>query len=249
VHLAVRDAGVSPDGIQIPRLIASGAEADGIIAAAPWYTAFKAVGFDANREIVLGSQLANYRIIHFATHGLINSERPELSGIVLSLFDSDGQPRNGFLRLHDIYNLHLPADLVVLSACSTGLGKDVRGEGLIGLTRGFMYAGASGVIASLWKVDDDATAELMKHFYEALFQKSMAPAAALRYAQLTLSQNRRWESPYYWAGFVIQGRYTETEKFVEPFPTRTQLALLGSLGGILLLSLGLFIVRRRRANF
>src|SRR5215213_624619 len=175
VHLAIRDAGVSPDGVQIPRLIASGAEADGIIAAAPWHPAFKAVGFDANREMVLGSQLANYRIIHFATHGLINSERPELSGIVLSLFDSDGQPQNGFLRLHDIYNLHLPADLVVLSACSTGLGKDVRGEGLIGLTRGFMYAGASGVIASLWKVDDDATAELMKHFYDALFQKGMAP--------------------------------------------------------------------------
>lgn len=246
VHLAVRDAGVSPDGVQIPRLIASGAEADGIIAAAPWYTAFKAVGFDANREIVLGSQLANYRIIHFATHGLINSERPELSGIVLSLFDSEGQPQNGFLRLHDIYSLHLPADLVVLSACSTGLGKDVRGEGLIGLTRGFMYAGASGVIASLWKVDDDATAELMKHFYEALFQKGMAPAAALRYAQLTLAQNKRWESPYYWAGFVIQGQYSETEKFTEPFPTRTQLALLGSLGGLLLLSLGMFVVRRRR---
>jgi CHAT domain-containing protein len=245
VQLAMRDAGVSPDGVQIRRLMASGAEADEIIAAAPWHTAFKAVGFDANREIVLGSQLANYRIIHFATHGLINSERPELSGIVLSLFDSEGQPQNGFLRLHDIYNLHLPADLVVLSACSTGLGKDVRGEGLIGLTRGFMYAGASGVIASLWKVDDDATAELMKHFYEGLFQKGMAPAAALRYAQLTLSQNKRWESPYYWAGFVIQGQYTET-KFVEPFPTQTQLALLGSLGGILLLSLTLVLVRKRR---
>jgi CHAT domain-containing protein/uncharacterized protein HemY len=246
VNVAVRDAGISPDGVKIHRLMASGAEADGIIALAPWYTAFKAVGFDANREIVLGSQLANYRIIHFATHGLINSERPELSGIVLSLFDSNGQPQNGFLRLHDIYNLHLPADLVVLSACSTGLGKDVRGEGLIGLTRGFMYAGASGVIASLWKVDDDATAELMKHFYEALFQKGMAPAAALRHAQLTVSQNKRWESPYYWAGFVIQGRYTGTEKFVEPFPTRTQLALLGSLGGLLLLSLTAFIIRRRR---
>jgi CHAT domain-containing protein/Tfp pilus assembly protein PilF len=246
VQLALRDAGISPDGAQIPRLLASGAEADGIIAAAPWYTGFKAVGFDANREIVFGSQLANYRIIHFATHGLINSERPELSGIVLSLFDSEGHPQNGFLRLHDIYNLHLPADLVVLSACSSGLGKDVRGEGLIGLTRGFMYTGASGVIASLWKVDDDATAELMKHFYEALFQEGMAPAAALRHAQLTLSQNKRWQSPYYWAGFVIQGQYTETEKFVEPFPNRTQLALLCILSGILLLIFTVVFVRRRR---
>ena len=247
VQLALRDAGITPDGGQIPRLLASGAEANGIIAAAPWYTGFKAVGFDANREIVFGPQLSDYRIIHFATHGLINSERPELSGIVLSLFDSEGRPQNGFLRLHDIYNLHLPADLVVLSACSTGLGKDVRGEGLIGLTRGFMYAGASGVIASLWKVDDDATAELMKHFYEALFQEGMAPAAALRHAQLTLSQNKRWQSPYYWAGFVIQGQYTETEKFVEPFPNRTQLALLCILGGIVLLIFTVVFVRRRRA--
>ena len=245
VHVALRDAGVSPDGMQIPRLIASGAEADGIIAAAPWYTAFKAVGFEANREIVFGSQLANYRIIHFATHGLINSERPELSGIVLSMYDSEGNPKNGFLRLHDIYNLHLPADLVVLSACQTGLGKEVRGEGLIGLTRGFMYAGASGVIASLWKVDDDATAELMKHFYEALFQQGMSPAAALRQAQLTVAQNKRWQSPYYWAGFVIQGQYTETQKFTDPFPNRTQLALLGILGGILLI-VTFVIVRRRR---
>ena len=247
VQLALRDAGITPDGGQIPRLLASGAEANGIIAAAPWYTGFKAVGFDANREIVFGPQLSDYRIIHFATHGLINSERPELSGIVLSLFDSEGRPQNGFLRLHDIYNLHLPADLVVLSACSTGLGKDVRGEGLIGLTRGFMYAGASGVIASLWKVDDDATAELMKHFYEALFHEGMAPAAALRHAQLTLSQNKRWQSPYYWAGFVIQGQYTETEKFVEPFPNRTQLALLCILGGIVLLIFTVVFVRRRRA--
>ena len=246
IHQALRDAGISPDG-QIPRLIGSGAEADQIMATAPWRTALKAVGFAANRERVLGSELANYRIIHFATHGIINSERPELSGIVLSLFDREGRSQNGFLRLHDIYNLHLPADLVVLSACSTGLGKDVRGEGLIGLTRGFMYAGASGVIASLWKVDDDATAELMKHFYEALFQKSMAPPAALRYAQLTLSQNKRWESPYYWAGFVIQGRYTETQKFNEPFPNRTQLALLAGAGGLLLLAL-IFILRKRRRH-
>ena len=246
VHVALRDAGISPDGMQIPRLIASGIEADGIIAAAPWSTGFKAVGFDANREIVLGSQLANYRIIHFATHGLINSDRPELSGIVLSMYDRAGNPKDGFLRLHDIYNLHLPADLVVLSACQTGLGKDVRGEGLIGLTRGFMYAGASGVIASLWKVDDDATAELMKNFYEALFQQGMSPAAALRQAQLTLAQNERWQSPYYWAGFVIQGQYTQTQKFTEPFPTRTQLASLGILGGILLLIMTLVLVRRRR---
>jgi CHAT domain-containing protein len=193
----------------------------------------------------MSPELSNYRIVHFATHGIINTERPELSGIVLSLFDREGHSQNGFLRLHDIYNLHLPADLVVLSACSTGLGKEVRGEGVIGLSRGFMFAGASGVIASLWKVDDDATAELMKHFYDALFQKGMSPSAALRHAQLALSQNKRWESPYYWAGFVIQGNYAETQKFTGPFPGKTQLALLGTVTTALLL-ISLFIFRRRR---
>ena len=245
VYQALRDVGMSPDG-QIPRLIASGAEAERIIAAAPWRTGLKAVGFAANRDRVFSPELANYRIVHFATHGIVNSERPELSGIVLSLFDNNGNSQNGFLRLHDIYSLNLPADLVVLSACSTGLGKEVRGEGLIGLTRGFMYAGASGVIASLWKVDDDATAELMKHFYDALFQKGMTPAAALRDAQLALSQNKRWQSPYYWAGFVIQGQYNETERFREPFPSRTQLVLFACVGGLLLLSLIFWLIRRRQ---
>lgn len=243
VRQALRDAGVSPDGLQIPRLFASGREANEIMALAPSRTSLKAIGFAANRDQILNQQLASYRIVHFATHGIINSEHPELSGIVLSLFDREGRPQNGFLRLQDIYNLRLPADLVVLSACSTALGKDVRGEGLIGLTRGFMYAGASGVIASLWKVDDDATAELMKLFYDAMFRKGMSPAAALRDAQLAMSQSNRWRAPYYWAGFVIQGQYRQTEKFTEPFLTNNQFALLG--GTFALLGL-MFLIRRRR---
>lgn len=246
IRQLLRDVGISRDGVEIPRLMASGTEADGIMAVAPWRTGLKAVGFAANREHVLGPELSNYRIVHFATHGIINSERPELSGIVLSLFDNQGRSQNGFLRLHDIYNLHLPADLVVLSACSTGLGKDVKGEGLIGLTRGFMYAGASGVIASLWKVDDDATAELMKHFYAGLFKRNLSPAAALREAQLKLSQHKRWQSPYYWAGFVLQGQHRQSEKFIEPFPSRAQVALLASLSGILLIVAPILITRRRR---
>lgn len=246
IRRILRDVGISPDGVEIPRLMASGTEADGIMAVAPWRTGLKAVGFEANREWVLGHELTNYRIVHFATHGIIHSEQPELSGIVLSLFDNQGRSQNGFLRLHDIYNLHLPADLVVLSACSTGLGKDVRGEGLIGLTRGFMYAGASGVIASLWKVDDDATAELMKHFYAGVFKRNLSHAAALREAQIKVSQNKRWQSPYYWAGFVLQGQHRASEKFIEPFPSRIQIALLASLSGLILVAAPILISRRRR---
>ena len=207
VRKALRDVGLSTDGVVIPRLLASRQEADSIITSVPWWSGLKAVGFEATRARVLNEDLASYGIVHFATHGLINSEHPELSGIVLSLFDEQGRSQDGFLRLHDIYNLRLPADLVVLSACSTGLGKEIKGEGLIGLTRGFMYAGAGSVVASLWKVDDEATAQLMTNFYEAMFRRGLAPPAALRDAQLKMSQDKRWHEPYYWAGFVIQGRY------------------------------------------
>lgn len=247
VRRALRDAGVTPDGLQVPRLLASGREADEITALAPQSMSLKAVGFAANRDRVFSSELANYRIVHIATHGIINNERPELSGIVLSLFDEQGNPRNGFLRLRDIYNLKLPADLVVLSACSTALGKDVKGEGLIGLTRGFMHAGAAGVVASLWKVDDDATAELMKHFYTALFKKGLPPAAALRYAQLELAKYPRWQSPYYWAGFVIQGQYEQKGQFTQASLSKTQIAVFAVLGSSLLIAFILFLQRRRRA--
>ena len=247
VRRALRDAGVTRNGLQVPRLLASAREADEITALAPRSTSLKAVGFAANRDRVFSSELASYRIVHIATHGIINNERPELSGIVLSLFDEQGNSQNGFLRLRDIYNLKLPADLVVLSACSTALGKDVKGEGLIGLTRGFMHAGAAGVVASLWKVDDEATAELMKHFYTALFRKGLPPAAALRDAQLELAKYPRWQSPYYWAGFVIQGQYDQKEQFTQPPPGRIQIAAIAVLSGSLFFAFILFIQRRRRA--
>src|SRR5262249_42265471 len=142
---------------------------------------------------------------HFATHGLLNSERPELSGLVLSLVDENGTPQDGFFGLDEIYNLKLNADLVVLSACDTALGKEVKGEGLVGLTRGFMNAGAPRVVASLWSVDDRATAQLMKRFYRGMLSEGMRPAAALRAAQLSLLNERGWSAPYYWAAFTLQG--------------------------------------------
>src|SRR5262249_19059052 len=129
------------------RLVFSNDEAEAITSLAPRSSMLKATGFEANRALVTSGKLEQYRIVHFATHGLINSEHPELSGLVLSLVDENGKPQDGFLRMGEIFTLRLPADLIVLSACQTALGKEVKGEGLVGLTRGFMYAGAERVVA------------------------------------------------------------------------------------------------------
>jgi len=191
----------------LPRLPFSRREADAILAVTPSGQAMAALDFKASRSTATSADLADYRVVHFATHGLLDSTHPELSGLVLSLVDQHGNPQNGFLDLQDIYNLNLPADLVVLSACETALGKEIKGEGLVGLTRGFMYAGASRVLASLWKVDDVATAELMRSFYHYMEQQKMPPAAALRRAQIEMRKQKRWSSAYYWAGFQLQGEW------------------------------------------
>lgn len=208
VEQAARDVGADEGGLlHIRRLPFSRLEADSIIALAPPKEELKAVDFRASRQTAMSAELVRYRIVHFATHGFLDNEHPELSGIVLSLIDERGQPVDGFLRLHEIYNLRLPADLVVLSACQTGLGKQIKGEGLVGLVRGFMYAGAERVTASLWRVDDEATAELMRAFYGRMLKGGMRPAAALRAAQTEVARERRWRSPYYWAAFELQGEW------------------------------------------
>ena len=137
-----------------------------------------AFDFEASRQAATGGLLARYRLVHFATHGVLNTDYPALSGLVLSLVDERGEPREGFLRVHDIYGLELGADLVTLSACETALGREIRGEGLVGLARGFMYAGAARVVASLWSVQDRATAETMRRFYEGILAQGLAPARA-----------------------------------------------------------------------
>jgi CHAT domain-containing protein len=123
------------------------------------------------------------------------------------MVDDQGRKLEGFIGLQDVYSLRAPVDLVVLSACRTALGKDVRGEGLVGLTRGFMYAGATTVVASLWKVDDEATAELMKLFYVEMLQHHKPPDEALRIAQNSIREIPQWSAPHYWAGFTLQGEY------------------------------------------
>ena len=189
------------------RLPFSREEAAAIASLAPRSSALQATDFKASRATAQSGVLSDYRLIHFATHGLLNSAHPELSGIVLSLVDERGQVQDGFLRLHEIYGLRLAAEVVVLSACQTALGKEVRGEGLVGLTRGFMYAGAPRVVASLWQVDDLATAELMKRLYHGMLKDGLRPAAALRAAQQELAREKRWSAPYFWAGFVLQGEW------------------------------------------
>ena len=193
--------------LQFGRLPFSRKEAKAILSVAPDGEVMEALDFEASRRIATSTELKQYRIVHFATHGLLDSKHPELSGLVLSLVNQQGKPENGFLGLQDIYNLKLPAELIVLSACDTGLGKEVRGEGLVGLTRGFMHGGATRIVASLWSIDDAATSELMGRFYKAMFRKGLSPASALRSAQIQMWKQNRFSDPYYWAAFTIQGEW------------------------------------------
>jgi CHAT domain-containing protein/tetratricopeptide (TPR) repeat protein len=198
----------SDPGVQdFMRLRFSRAEAEEITRLAGPGATLKALDFEASRDTAMKPDLGDYRIVHFATHSLLNNEHPELSGVVLSLVDRNGHPQNGFLRLYDIYNLRLSAELVVLSACRTALGQEIKGEGLIGLTRGFLYAGAPRVVATLWEIDDRTTAEAMKRFYEGLLGQGPRPAEALRAAQIALWRTRGWDAPYYWAAFTLEGEW------------------------------------------
>lgn len=181
-------------------------EAEAVMAYVRPEQRFVETGFQANLNVALHGELAQYRIVHFATHG-ISGNNAALSGLILSLYNERGEPQNGFLKLQDVYSLHLPAELVVLSACRTALGPDNQGEGFMGLARAFVWAGSKRVVASLWNVDDVATAELMTHFYRGLFADHLSPAAALRAAQIAMWKGKIRRSPYYWAGFILEGEY------------------------------------------
>ncbi|MCG8459900.1 MAG: CHAT domain-containing protein [Holophagales bacterium] len=192
----------------LPRLPASAEEAEAILGLAQDRGhAVAALGFEASKERILGGEFADYRILHFATHGVIDEHDPRLSGLVFSLYDRQGRPQAGFLTLDDLYRAELPAELVVSSACRSALGAPVRGEGWEGLARGFHYAGARTVLMSLWEVEDAATRILMEHFYRALWLGDQRPAAALRQAQTAMARDSRWRDPYWWAGFVLQGEW------------------------------------------
>lgn len=203
---AAKDAELVDSKLELPRLPATRQEAEAIASLVPASNRFQALDFGASRATAISPDLSQYRYIHFATHGILNSHHPELSGIVFSLFDESGREQDGFLRGYAVLNLRLPAELVVLSGCRTGLGKEVRGEGLVGLTRAFMYAGAARVAVSLWDVSDEGTAELMARFYRGMLgPKKLNPSQALRAAQIDMWKADRWRMPYYWAAFILQG--------------------------------------------
>ena len=197
------------EGQPLARLPYSRKEALAIAALVPAGQQKILLDFEVNYQTATSAELGEYRFVHFATHGLLDAQDPELSGILLSLVDREGKPQeNGILRLGDVYNLRMPVEMVSLSACETALGKFIRGEGLVGLTRGFMYAGAPRVMASLWKVEEEATAELMKTFYEGVLGKQqLRPAAALREAQIEMWRRPNRRAPFYWSAFVMQGEW------------------------------------------
>jgi CHAT domain-containing protein len=189
----------------LPRLYFSRDEAEAISHLAAGKRNWVALDFDATRAAAESGKLADYRIVHFATHGIVNTQRPDFSGIVLTMVNRQGRPLDGFLALHDIYNLKLTADLVVLSGCQTALGESVRSEGIVGLTRGFLHAGSKQVLASLWSVPDRGTAEFISRFYDALLRRGQDAAAALQSAQISMMKDPRWSDPYYWAAFRLEG--------------------------------------------
>lgn len=161
---------------------------------------------EASRQLIMNTDLTPYRMIHLATHGILNSQNPARSGMILSSLDPQGELQRSLLSTADVFTLKLSSDLVVLSGCTTALGKAIQGEGLIGMTGGLMYSGSQQVAAGLWDVDDDGTALLMTQFYQGMLKQGLSPAAALRAAQINLLKSQDWKAPYYWSAFTLQGR-------------------------------------------
>ena len=200
----LRDLGGVAESGALDRLPASGDEAQAIAKLASARSLI-ALDFDANRQMVMSGALSDYRYLHFATHAYVDDVFPGLSWLALSQVDRKGQEQPGYLRLNDIYQLRLNADLVTLGACRTGLGKQLRGEGMIGLTRGFIYAGAPRVMVSLWDVPDRETAQLMQSFYRNLLKQKLPVGAALRLAQVEMWERAESNAPFFWAAFSLQG--------------------------------------------
>jgi CHAT domain-containing protein len=230
----------------LPRLTESKDEGDSILRVADSSKSDIFTGFAATRERFLSANVSDYKILHFATHGLINETRPELSGIIFSRFNENREKLDEVVRLQDIYGLNLHADLVVLSACETGIGKEEKGEGLLSLNNGFLQVGAKTVLSSLWKVEDSATVELMKNFYEILANENTTSAKALQKAQIKMWESGRYKSPFYWAAFTVQGDFTRKPDISKRFPDSLLIAVLSAFFLISGFSVYYFVWRRRK---
>jgi CHAT domain-containing protein/tetratricopeptide (TPR) repeat protein len=190
---------------ELPRLPGSRKEATAIAQIAGASSTSLFLGFDASPQKVEEIDWKSYAAAHFAAHAIVDTEHPEFSGIVLSMFHRNGSPADGVLWLHDIYRLHMPVSLVALSGCETADGKSIPGEGINGLSRAFLYAGAHSVIGTLWDAEDSSSSELMQSFYKKFLRQHLAAAASLRAAQQRVLSDASHRAPYYWAGFVLEG--------------------------------------------
>lgn len=190
---------------RLPRLAGSRTEALDIarLAGSKHFALY--TGFAARPEAVRATDWSRYTIAHFATHAIVNADHPAFSGIVLSMVNRRGHREDGVLWLSNIYSLHMPVSLVVLSGCRTATGQPIPGEGIAGLSRAFFFAGAGRVVGSLWSIEDQQTSALMRNFYYGLLKSHLTAAESLRAAQLKMARTVRWRAPYFWAGFVLQG--------------------------------------------
>jgi CHAT domain-containing protein len=194
--------------LRLPRLAGTRIEAEqiGRLAKASGELGDLWLDLGANEDDLKHRDIQSYRVVHLATHGVLDAMRPQFSGLVLSLVGNKSDD-DGFLRTGEVFNLKLGAPLVMLSACESGLGKVKRGEGVIGLSRAFMYAGAPTVGVTLWSVADKPTAELMTDFYERLLGPNPSPSDAIREAQLAMISGKKYSAPFYWAPFVLVGEW------------------------------------------
>ncbi len=203
VDAAGRASDTKRAGPALPRLTGTAQEAAGIEEAVGPGKVSLFLGASASVETILNPAMRDYRILHLATHGVLDASAPGLSGLVLSLVAPDGRAVPGFLKIHDIASLRLGSQLVVLSSCDSGAGDRLGGESVSGLAHAFLQAGARQVVSTLWSVDDDTSKQLMVDFYGEMYEQGADPAEALRRSQLKMMQRPRRSAPYYWAGFEI----------------------------------------------
>jgi CHAT domain-containing protein len=160
-------------------------------------------GVRASREEFLSQRTTDYSILLISAHASVDDLQPELSRIVLSQYDETGRPTDGMVRLYDLYGPTIPS-FVILSACETAEGKQLDGEGLISITRGFLSAGATGLLASTFRVDDEAASVLVSRFLQNLVEHpAMTSARALLATRQTLAESGRWSDPFYWGAFTL----------------------------------------------